>query len=256
MPIVAIANQKGGTGKTTTAVNLAAYLANFGNKTLLVDVDPQGNATSGLGQPKDPPTLYEVLSQNFPPRSALRNIKTIEKLFLISSNNNLTGVEIELVGVPRREYKLYERLKEFSGEYDAVILDCPPSLSLLTVMALTCADKVLIPVQAEFYALEGLAQLVETISLIRDRLNPALEILGVLLTMVDQRTNLSASVVDEVRSYFKEKVFRTVIPRNVRLGEAPSHGLPIFLYDPNSSGAKAYGELAVEVASRLGLQLN
>ncbi len=253
MPIVAVANQKGGTGKTTTAVNLAAYLATFGNKTLLVDVDPQGNATSGLGQPKDPPTLYEILSQNFPARSAIRDIKNIEKLFLISSNNNLTGVEVELIGVPRREYKLCERLKDLSKEYDVVILDCPPSLSLLTVMALTYASKVLIPVQAEFYALEGLAQLVETISLIKDRLNPGLEMLGVLLTMVDNRTNLSASVVEEVRNYFKEKVFNTVIPRNVRLGEAPSHGLPIFLYDPNSSGAKAYKELSVEVANRLGI---
>ncbi len=253
MPIIAIANQKGGTGKTTTAVNLSAYLADFGNKVLLVDVDPQGNATSGLGQSKDPPTLYEVLSQNFPIASAIHSVTQIQNLYLISSNNNLTGVEVELIGVPRREYRLYEHLKRISQDYDLVILDCPPSLSLLTVMALTSADKVLIPVQSEFYALEGLSQLMKTISVVRERLNPSLEVLGVVLTMVDQRTRLSLSVVEEVRNYFKEKTFQSVIPRNVRLGEAPSYGQPIFLYDPACSGAKAYKEFAIEVALRLHL---
>ncbi len=253
--IVAVANQKGGTGKTTTAINVAVYSAVFGNRVLLVDVDPQGNATSGLGQEKDPPTLYEVLSDVVPAKNATRQVNIEDKkMFLIPSNNNLTGIEVELVGVPRREYRLAERIRPLVEAFDLVVLDCPPSLSLLTVMALVCADKVLVPVQAEFFALEGLAQLMNTIKLVKERLNPGLDLLGVVLTMVDARTNLSASVVDEVKQFFKDKVFHTSIPRNVRLGEAPSYGLPILSYDPKSAGATAYRSLALEVCGRLGLK--
>ncbi len=252
--VIAIANQKGGTGKTTTAVNVAGYLSCFGNRVLLVDVDPQGNATSGFGLSKDPPTLYEVLTGEVDIESAIRPVEGLKNLFLIPANNHLTGIEVELIGIPKREYRLYQKLKVVKEGFDVIILDCPPSLSLLTVMGLCSADRIIVPVQAEFYALEGLAQLMNTIGLIRERLNPALELLGVVITMFDVRTNLSNSVVEEVRKFFEGKVFSTVIPRNVRLSEAPSHGKPIFLYDSASTGAKTYYQLSLEICARTGLK--
>ncbi len=250
--IIAVANQKGGTGKTTTSVNIAAYLACEGRTVLLVDIDPQGNASSGVGQEKEPPTIYEVLTGECSMEEAIRKTDICKTLDVVVSNNDLSGIEIELIGRPRREFRLNEVLSEIKDNYDIVILDCPPALSLLTVMAMTTARYVLIPVQAEFYALEGLAQLINTIELIKQRLNPSLEILGVLLTMVDKRTNLSASVEEEVRNVFKNKCFSSTIPRNVRLSEAPSFGKPILLYDPNCPGAIAYQSLVKEILSALG----
>ena len=246
--IIVICNQKGGTGKTTTAVNLSAALADLGKKIVLVDMDPQGNSTSGVGVNKNEikSSAYEVLLNKVQTSNAI--VKTsITNLELIPCNIHLTGAEIELVGVLSRETRLKKALSEIKDNYDYIIIDSPPSLGLLTLNALVAAYSILIPIQCEFYALEGVSQLLNTISLVRDGLNPALQIEGVLLTMADFRTNLTVEVINEIRNYFKEKVYQTIIPRNVRLSEAPSYGKPINLYDSGSIGAKKYAELAQEV---------
>ena len=246
--IIVICNQKGGTGKTTTSVNLSAALADLGKKVVLVDMDPQGNATSGVGVNKNEikSSAYEVLLNKVQASNAI--VKTsITNLELIPCNIHLTGAEIELVGVLSRETRLKKALSEIKDSYDYIIMDSPPSLGLLTLNALVAADSILIPIQCEFYALEGVSQLLNTISLVRDGLNPLLQIEGVLLTMADFRTNLTVEVINEIRNYFKEKVYQTIIPRNIRLSEAPSYGKPINLYDNSSIGAKKYAELAQEV---------
>ena len=246
--IIVICNQKGGTGKTTTAVNLSAALAHLGKKIALVDMDPQGNSTSGVGVNKNEikNSAYEVLLNKVQAANAI--VKTsINNLELIPCNIHLTGAEIELVGVLSRESRLKKALSEIKSSYDYIIIDSPPSLGLLTLNALVAADSILIPIQCEFYALEGVSQLLNTISLVRDGLNQALQIEGVLLTMADFRTNLTVEVINEIRNYFKEKVYQTIIPRNIRLSEAPSYGKPINVYDSESVGAKKYAELALEV---------
>ena len=249
--ITACTNQKGGVGKTTTVINLAAFLALSGTRTLVIDLDPQGNATSGLGvdRRRVERSSYDALVDRSPV-SELAVKTAVEGLELVPSAPALSGAEVELVSVAARERRLAASLAELNGRYGRVLIDCPPSLGLLTVNALTAADGVLIPIQTEYYALEGLSQLVHTIRRIRDGLNPRLEIDGVLLTMYDGRTNLSAQVASEVRRHMNGTVYRTVVPRSVRLSEAPSHGLPIALYDPASRGAHAYRELASEVTAR------
>ena len=249
--VTACTNQKGGVGKTTTVINLAAYLALSGTRTLVIDLDPQGNATSGLGVDRRAVTRssYEALVDRVP-LSELVVETPVDGLELIPSSASLSGAEIELVGVSAREHRLAASLAELNGRYDRVLIDCPPSLGLLTINALTAADGVLIPIQTEYYALEGLSQLVNTIRRVREGLNPRLEIDGVLLTMYDARTNLSAQVATEVRRHMNGSVYDTVVPRSVRLSEAPSHGVPIAIYDPASRGADAYRELAGEVAAR------
>jgi chromosome partitioning protein len=249
--IIAIANQKGGVAKTTSAVNLSACLAEGGLKVMLVDVDPQGNASSGLGVEKDKldQCIYDVLINEVPIKSVMLPSE-IPGLDVIPATIQLAGAEIELVTVISRESKLKKALEKSASEYDYIIMDCPPSLGLLTLNALTAADSIIIPIQCEYYALEGLGQLMNTISLVQKHLNPRLEIEGVLLTMFDARTNLSIQVVDEVKNHFGDKVYRSIIPRNVRLSEAPSHGKPIILYDSKSKGAEMYSDLAKEVISR------
>jgi chromosome partitioning protein len=249
--VTACTNQKGGVGKTTTVINLAAYLALSGTSTLVIDLDPQGNATSGLGVDRRnvAHSVYDALLDRSP-LGELAVGTAIEGLDLVPSNPALSGAEVELVGVPSRERRLAASLGELNGRYSRILVDCPPSLGLLTVNALTAADGVLIPIQTEYYALEGLSQLVNTIRLVREGLNPRLEIDGVLLTMFDARTNLSAQVAAEVRRHMNGTVYDTVVPRSVRLAEAPSHGVPIALYDPASRGAAAYRELAGEVSQR------
>ncbi|WP_027364729.1 ParA family protein [Desulfotruncus alcoholivorax] len=246
--IVAIANQKGGVGKTTTAVNLSAWIAMLGNKVLLVDIDPQGNATSGLGINKDAleKCIYDlILGGSGMDEIIIKNV--IDGLDLIPSSIELAGAEIEMVGIEGRENLLKNILSENSDKYHYVIIDCPPSLGLLTINALVAANSVMVPIQCEYYALEGLGQLMNTIRLVQQRMNQNLEIEGVLLTMFDGRTNLSIQVVDEVKKHFKNKVYRSIIPRNVRLSEAPSHGQPVMIYDKRSRGAELYYELAQEV---------
>ncbi|HET8776932.1 MAG TPA: AAA family ATPase [Candidatus Limnocylindria bacterium] len=249
--VTACTNQKGGVGKTTTVINLAAYLALSGTRTLVIDLDPQGNATSGLGVDRRTVdrSSYEALVDRAP-LSELAVTTTVDRLDLVPSSTALSGAEVELVGIPARERRLAASLAELNGRYERVLIDCPPSLGLLTLNALTAADGVLIPIQTEYYALEGLSQLVNTIRRVREGLNPRLEIEGVLLTMYDGRTKLSAQVATEVRRHMNGTVYQTVVPRSVRLSEAPSHGLPIALYDPASRGADAYRELAGEVAAR------
>lgn len=246
--IIAVANQKGGVGKTTTAVNLSACLAEAGKRVLLVDIDPQGNATSGLGVDRKSveASVYDLLLEDFSPQQAMVATK-IERLYIVPATIDLAGAEIELVPRISRENRLKKALHGVRGEFDFVLIDCPPSLGLLTINALTAADSILIPIQCEYYALEGLSQLMDTFRLVREALNPNLEIEGVVLTMFDGRTNLSIQVVDDVKRFFKGKVYRSIITRNVRLSEAPSHGQPITVYDPRSKGAEAYSELAREV---------
>jgi len=249
--VTACTNQKGGVGKTTTVINLAAYLALSGTRTLVIDLDPQGNATSGLGVDRRTVdrSSYAALVDRVP-MSELVIETPVDGLDLVPSNPALSGAEVELVGIVARERRLAASLADLNGRYDRVLIDCPPSLGLLTLNALTAADGVLIPIQTEYYALEGLSQLVNTIRRVREGLNPRLEIEGVLLTMYDARTNLSAQVASEVRRHMNGSVYDTVVPRSVRLSEAPSHGLPIALYDPASRGADAYRELAGEVTAR------
>ncbi|MDO4546754.1 MAG: AAA family ATPase [Clostridia bacterium] len=247
--IIAVTNQKGGVGKTTTAVNLSACLAEAGKRVLLVDIDPQGNATSGLGRPGGGGGVYQALIEEIDAATAV--VETCcEGLMLMPSSIELAGAEIELVGVLGREGMLKRALSPITGDYDYILMDCPPSLGLLTLNAMTAADSVLVPIQCEYYALEGVGQLMNTLTLVRKRLNPALEVEGVLLTMLDGRTNLGTQVVEEVKKYFRDRVFSTVVPRNVRLGEAPSHGLPIHIYDEKCPGTAAYRQLAREVIDR------
>lgn len=249
--IIAVANQKGGVGKTTTAINLSACLAEAGKKTLIIDADPQGNTTSGLGLDKNSieKTMYSILLEESSVEETIAKT-CVENLDIIPSNINLSGAEIELIGHDKREYILSEAMKNIKGNYDFIIIDCPPSLNLITINSLTAADTVLVPIQCEYFALEGLEQLLHTIGLVKQRLNTSLEMEGVVFTMYDARTNLSMEVVEEVKKDLGENVYRTIIPRNVRLGEAPSHGLPITLYDTRSKGAESYRLLAEEVIEK------
>ncbi|RKQ32968.1 ParA family protein [Oceanobacillus halophilus] len=246
--IMSIANQKGGVGKTTSSVNLSACLASLGNKVLLVDTDPQGNATSGVGVNKADVShcIYNVLVDDMEAENVVIS-SNVDNLDLIPATIQLAGAEIELVPIISREIRLKKALETMKEEYDYIIIDCPPSLGLLTLNALTASDTVIIPVQCEYYALEGLSQLLNTIRLVQKHLNKSLMIEGVLLTMLDARTNLGIQVIEEVKKYFQDKVYQSIIPRNVRLGEAPSHGQPIITYDPRSKGAEVYLELAKEV---------
>lgn len=249
--IIAIANQKGGVGKTTTAINLSACLAELGQRVLLIDLDPQGNSTSGFGVDKNTliNTVYELLIGECDLEECIiHNLN--DNLSIIPSNVNLAGAEIELIGIKRKEYIIKDKIRKVRDEYDFILIDCPPSLNMLTVNAMTTADTVLVPIQCEYYALEGLSQLLHTIGLVQKRLNPNLEMEGVVFTMYDARTNLSLQVVENVKKNLKQTVYKTIIPRNIRLAEAPSHGLPINLYDSKSAGAEAYRMLAEEVLHR------
>lgn len=246
--IIAIANQKGGVGKSTTAINLSACLAEAGQKILTVDIDPQGNTTSGLGQNKNnmEHTVYELLLEETQVKDCILS-DIYENLSLIPANVDLAGAEIELIGLEGKEFILKKAIDSIRDQYDFIIIDCPPSLNLLTINAMTTADTVLVPIQCEYYALEGLSQLMHTIDLVHDRLNPNLEIEGVVFTMYDARTNLSLQVVENVKDNLQQMIYKTIIPRNVRLAEAPSHGLPINHYDSRSAGAESYRMLAEEV---------
>lgn len=249
--IISIINQKGGVGKTTTAVNLAAFLADKGYKTMLVDADSQGNTTSGLSKDVEfEETLYDVLLNDVSIEEAV--VKTdIKKLSILPASIDLAGAEIEMVSMEKREFLMKRKLDQVCDKYDFILIDCPPSLGLMTLNALVASQEILIPIQAEFYALEGLSQLVKTVQVVTRKLNPGLSILGILLTMFDGRTNLSLQVADEVKKYFGHKVFRTVIPRSVKLSEAPSFGEPILTYAPKSKGAEAYKKLCREVIKRV-----
>lgn len=246
--IIAIANQKGGVGKTTTSINLSACIAAKGKKVLVIDIDPQGNTTSGYGIEKNEleNTIYELILGDCSIEDCILK-EVLPNISILPSNVNLAAAEIELIGVEKKEYILKNEVDWVKDRYDFIIIDCPPSLSLLTVNAMTTADSVLVPIQCEYYALEGLSQLIHTVNLVKERLNPELDMDGVVFTMYDSRTNLSAQVVDNVKSHLSQKVYQTLIPRNIRLAEAPSYGQPINLYDPKSAGAESYMSLADEV---------
>ena len=249
--IIAIANQKGGVGKTTTSINLSASLAEKGKKVLVIDTDPQGNTTSGFGLDKTEleNTVYElILGEASIQDCILKDV--IKNVSILPANVDLAAAEIELIGVDNKEFILKNEVDYVKDQYDFIIIDCPPSLSLLTVNAMTTADTVLVPIQCEYYALEGLSQLIHTVNLVSERLNPELEIEGVVFTMYDSRTNLSTQVVENVKNHLKQNVYKTIIPRNIRLAEAPSYGLPIQAYDPKSAGAESYMMLAEEVINR------
>ena len=249
--IIAVANQKGGVGKTTTSINLAACLAEKGKKVLAVDMDPQGNLTSGLGVDKDSveKSIYELIIGEVDIKEVI-NKEVLENLDIIPTSIDLSAAEIELIGVDDKEYILRNAIDQVKDQYDFVIIDCPPSLSMLTINAMTTADSVIVPIQCKYYALEGLSQLIHTVELVKDRLNSKLEIEGVVFTMYDARTNLSLQVVENVKDNLQQNIYKTIIPRNIRLAEAPSYGLPINKYDPKSTGAESYMRLADEVIER------
>ena len=249
--IIAIANQKGGVGKTTTSINLSSAMAASGKKILVIDTDPQGNTTSGFGIEKNDleNTIYELMLSECSIKECILN-DVIDGVSIIPSNVNLAAAEIELIGIDKKEFILKREVEWIKDSYDYIIIDCPPSLNLLTLNAMTTADSVLVPIQCEYYALEGLSQLIHTINLVKERLNPDLDMEGVVFTMYDSRTNLSSQVVENVKSHLNQRVFETVIPRNIRLAEAPSYGMPINMYDAKSAGAEAYMSLAGEILNR------
>ena len=249
--VIAISNQKGGVGKTTTSINLSACLAEKGKKVLVIEIDPQGNTTSGLGVEKDAAenTVYELLLGECEVEECLQKLE-FEGVSLIPSNVNLAGAEIELIGIEDKEYILQNKISKIRDQFDFIIIDCPPSLNMLTINAMTTANTVLVPIQCEYYALEGLSQLMHTIELVQERLNPDLEMEGVVFTMYDARTNLSLQVVENVKDNLNQNIYKTIIPRNVRLAEAPSYGMPINLYDPKSKGTESYLLLAEEVINK------
>ena len=246
--IIAIANQKGGVGKTTTAINISACLAEKGQKVLAIDMDPQGNMTSGLGVDKDEAekTIYDMIIGQAGIEEVIQK-DVMENLDILPTNIDLSAAEIELIGVENKEFIVQKEVHKIRDRYDFVVIDCPPSLSMLTINAMTTADSVLVPIQCEYYALEGLSQLIHTVELVKERLNPVLEIEGVVFTMYDARTNLSLQVVENVKDNLEQNIYKTIIPRNIRLAEAPSYGMPINKYDPKSAGAESYMSLADEV---------
>lgn len=258
MKVICIFNQKGGVGKTTTNINICSYLAVAGYKVLAIDIDPQGNTTSGLGfdKKKLDKSMYNLLTEGEDIRSIIMKSALVENLHIVPAKMDLAGAEVEIIGVNKREFILKNELEKIKDEYDYIFIDCPPSLGVLTINALACADSVLIPIQAEFYALEGVGQLINTVNLIKKSMNKSLDIEGVIMTMYDNRTNLSNEVYKEVEKYFGDKMFKTTIPRNIRLAEAPSFGLPIVLYDEKCRGAAAYEKLTNEFLKRQGVNID